>query len=171
MTAPPKDDRLCCERTGGDAFFSSRGLLPPSVSSTASQGSPAGSAGSAWAGPPEATTTSWFSVFGLVSGSRSNQSKRLMAAASAAVGLGGGGLGAREGGPAWAESGSVPDTFPFLRYSEVLAILSKSLAICGSTAGGGKTMAAAGWMGVKAMKEAWWGGRPMYGEMVGVKPF
>lgn len=61
---------------------------------------------------------------------------------------------------------------PFFKYSEVLAILSKSLAICGSTAGGWKTMAAAagGWMGVN-MKDGCGADMVMKGDMVGVKPF
>lgn len=66
---------------------------------------------------------------------------------------------------------SVLADLPFFKYSEVLAILSNSLAISGSTACCGKTMAAGGWMGVKAMKEGCCTGRAKKGDMVGVKPF
>lgn len=60
---------------------------------------------------------------------------------------------------------------PFFKYSEVLAILSNSLAISGSTAGCENTMAAAVWMGVNAIKDEDGADMAMKGDMVGVKPF
>lgn len=166
MTAAPVDALLCCGRAGSDALASTEGLLFPSVSSTASQGSPEGVPGTACAVPPE---TSSFSALRFVSGSRSSQSKRLMRDVSITVG--GGGLGAREVVLAWEESCSVLAILPFFKYSEVLAILSNSFAISGSTAGCGKAMAAAGWMGVNAMKDGCCVDRAMKGDMVEAKPF
>ena len=80
-------------------------------------------------------------------------------------------MGAREAEPAWEESRSVLADLPFFKYSEVLAILSNSLAISGSTDGCWKTMAAVGWMGVKAMKDGCCADKAMKGDMAGVKPF
>lgn len=99
MTAAPVDALLCCERTDSNAFASSGGLLLlvfPSVSSTASQGSPAGTPGTVSAVPPDARDASSFSALRFVRGSRSSQSMRLMLVGSAAAGCWGGGLGARE---------------------------------------------------------------------------
>lgn len=102
MTAAPVDALLCCERTDKDAFASSGGLLLllfPSVSSTASQGSPAGAPDTVCAVPPDAWDTSSFSALRFVSGSRSSQSKRLMLEDSITAGCWGGGFGAREAVP------------------------------------------------------------------------
>lgn len=174
VTAAPVDALLGCERTDSDAFDSGLGLLLlplfPSVSSTASQGSPAAT-GTVCAVPPDTWDTSSLSALRFVSGSRSSQSKRLMLEDSITAGCWAGGLGAREAAPAWEESRSVLAGLPFFKYSEVLAILSNSLAISGSTVGCGKTMAVAGWMGGKAMKGVCCAARGMKGDMVGVKPF
>lgn len=138
VTAAPVDALLCCERTESDDFTSRGGLLLvlfPSVSSTASHGSPAGPPVTVCTAAPDAGGASSFSALRLVSGSKSNQSKRLILEVSITAGCCGGGFGAREAVLAGAKSNSVMADLPFFKYSEVLAILSKSLAISGSTVG------------------------------------
>lgn len=72
-----------------------------------------------------------------------------------------GGLGARDAMLVDEESRSVLADLPFFKYSEVLWILSKSLAISKVTVGCWNTMAPGCWMGVKAMNEVCGPGRPM----------
>lgn len=101
MTAAPVEALLCCERfpSGGGGLPLLLPVLFPSVSRTASQGSPAEGPGAVSAEPPAAGDASSLSALRFVSGSRSSQSKRLMledSAPTAAAGCCGGGFGARE---------------------------------------------------------------------------